>query len=213
MVVLAGFRDIALAKPPTDENMSEMTKIKKTFNSRGEVISVFKHTLDYHHHFGIPFIFFMPEPPIARFACLPDGSINVEAVELEKRGSQYTLHPHQAFWLNPLLETIVSGDIQEAEGSDALDIIYEKVLDYDDFKRLKARGSRKAIVGATHEKARDSAQLMSPAVANDVEWEYFRMAQVSDGQPPVSAYRAGVDIFVRSLGMMILVPPSRENMG
>ena len=55
--VLAGYRDNALAKPPTDENMSEMTKIKKTFNSRGEVISVFKHTLDYHHHFGIPFVY------------------------------------------------------------------------------------------------------------------------------------------------------------
>ena len=88
------------------------------------------------------------------------------------------MHPHHAFWLNPLLEAIVSGDIQEAEGSDALDIIYEKVLDDDDFKRLKARGSRKAIAEATHEKARDSAQLMSPAVASDVEWEYFRMAQV-----------------------------------
>ena len=39
------------------------------------------------------------------------------------------------------------------------------------------------------------------------------MARASDGHPPVSAYRAEMDIFVRQCGLMLLVPPSRVNMG
>ena len=60
-------------------------------------------------------------------------------------------------------------------------------------------------------KAQNASQIMPPSTANDVCWRYYKMVWAPDGEAPVSAYRATVDIFVEIGGIMFLAPPAPCN--
>ena len=58
------------------------------------------------------------------------------------------------------------------------------------------------------EKGQNSPLMMPVATAHDVCWRFFQMVRSPDGEAPLSAYRATVDIFVEIGNLMFLIAPA-----
>ena len=164
------------ATPLTDNDKCRFMKMQATYSRNGDPVSIFKPRLESHPTMRAPVLVSMPDPPAARFAMTADGDINPSVVLLERRKLNPKGVINTFVSAVPFIETMVSGDVNEAPGTDAWNPLYSAMFSRESLQELeRAAPSRQAMILTALEKGQNSPLMMPVATAHDVCWRFFQM--------------------------------------